>query len=69
MVKLPEEFNIAYLGYLEIKDKRVSVYSYDLIIEELVKNGNTLDEAVDHFYFNFDGLKCEGFPMFLFKEG
>lgn len=49
------EFDDAILGIAEVDHRHVVVYSTSKIIDSLLADGLSIEDAYEHFYFNISG--------------
>ncbi len=60
----PTGFEDCVIGLCE--DKMVLVLDVDKIIKKLIKEeGMSFTDAVEHFYYNIQGSKGEGYPIYV----
>lgn len=59
------QYDSCVVGMAERGTERVLLYSRKRIIESLVKDGLTEEEAYEHFGFNMTWPQIEGWPVFL----
>jgi hypothetical protein len=60
----PTGFEDCIVGIWE--EKMILVLDADKIIEKLIKEEGMSDtDAVEHFHFNIEGSKGEGFPIYV----
>jgi len=60
----PTGFEDCIIGVYE--EKMILVLDADKIIEKLIKEeGMSSTDAIEHFHFNIEGSKGEGFPIYV----
>jgi len=63
-VIIPDGLDAAFVGLMRTDDAYIAVYSIEKSIQIIAKEMPETD-AVEHFWYNVDGAKGKGYPVFI----